>query len=56
MLYIKGDGSFAHVELQYYDDDIHGHHDDDIHREHDYDHGEHESQYMPTEPTNTYIL
>jgi len=56
MSYIRGDGSFAHVELLYYDDDIHGHHDDDIHREHDYDHEEHESQCMPTKPANTSVL
>jgi hypothetical protein len=56
MSYIRGDGLFAHVELLYYDDDIHRHHNDDIHREHDYGHGEHESQCMPTKPGNTSVL
>ncbi|KAJ6949926.1 hypothetical protein NC651_003794 [Populus alba x Populus x berolinensis] len=50
-----GDKSVAYVEYPHYDNDIPRQHDNDIHREHEYDHGEHESQYMPTRHANIFV-
>jgi hypothetical protein len=49
MSHTQGDRSSTHVK--------HPHYDNDVPRQHDNDNrGEHESQYMPIGPVDTYVL
>ena len=49
MSHTQGDRSSTHVK--------HPHYDNDVPRQHDNDNrGEHESQYMPIRPVDTYVL